>query len=204
MHVQRRVGSIMAHDGDAVHGVTQLIKGIRYRLLGGRTANTLQLHKHAANCTAMRPTLFFPPLVHLTRALPPARYGLYALRGRSLEPSFPHLLHKKDGGDGARSNGQQVCRGCDWKWCCCCHCDYLRVMAACRLDLRVIDTASCGFWAPSRGPLCSQSKCIKIERRNAAATVYRLDLEMKRCFVILNFTERFCLWRHTTGGKQQG
>jgi hypothetical protein len=29
MHVQRRVGSIMAHDGDAVHGVTRLVKGIR-------------------------------------------------------------------------------------------------------------------------------------------------------------------------------
>ena len=29
MHVHRRVGSIMAHDGDAVHGVTQLVKGIR-------------------------------------------------------------------------------------------------------------------------------------------------------------------------------
>jgi hypothetical protein len=29
MHVRRRVGSIMAHDGDAVHGVTQLVKGIR-------------------------------------------------------------------------------------------------------------------------------------------------------------------------------
>jgi predicted 2-oxoglutarate/Fe(II)-dependent dioxygenase YbiX len=60
MHVQRRVGSIMAHDGDAVHGVTQLIKGIRYWLkfwlLGGRTANTQpiaqtrsQLHRDAAN-----------------------------------------------------------------------------------------------------------------------------------------------------------
>ncbi len=32
MHVQRRVGSIMAHDGDAVHGVTQLVKGIRCEL----------------------------------------------------------------------------------------------------------------------------------------------------------------------------
>ena len=31
MHVQRRVGSIMAHDGDAVHGVTRLVKGIRCR-----------------------------------------------------------------------------------------------------------------------------------------------------------------------------
>ena len=31
MHVQRRVGSIMAHDGDAVHGVTQLVKGVRCR-----------------------------------------------------------------------------------------------------------------------------------------------------------------------------
>jgi hypothetical protein len=31
LHVQRRVGSIMAHDGDAVHGVTQLVKGIRCR-----------------------------------------------------------------------------------------------------------------------------------------------------------------------------
>jgi hypothetical protein len=31
MHVQRRVGSIMVHDGDAVHGVTQLVKGIRCR-----------------------------------------------------------------------------------------------------------------------------------------------------------------------------
>ena len=30
-HVQRRVGSIMAHDGDAVHGVTRLVKGIRCR-----------------------------------------------------------------------------------------------------------------------------------------------------------------------------
>jgi hypothetical protein len=29
VHVRRRVGSIMAHDGDAVHGVTQLVKGIR-------------------------------------------------------------------------------------------------------------------------------------------------------------------------------
>ena len=28
-HVQRRVGSILAHDGDAVHGVTRLVKGIR-------------------------------------------------------------------------------------------------------------------------------------------------------------------------------
>jgi hypothetical protein len=37
-HVQRRVGSITAHDGDAVHGVTSLVKGIRYgvqRVLGG-------------------------------------------------------------------------------------------------------------------------------------------------------------------------
>ena len=34
LHVQRRVGSIMAHDGDAVHGVTQLIKGIRCRERG--------------------------------------------------------------------------------------------------------------------------------------------------------------------------
>ena len=33
MHVQRRVGSIMAHDGDAVHGATQLVKGIRCKLL---------------------------------------------------------------------------------------------------------------------------------------------------------------------------
>ena len=32
VHVKRRVGSIMAHDGDAVHGVTQLVKGIRCRL----------------------------------------------------------------------------------------------------------------------------------------------------------------------------
>ena len=37
MHVQRRVGSIMAHDGDAVHGVTRLVKGIRCRLLTGGT-----------------------------------------------------------------------------------------------------------------------------------------------------------------------
>ncbi len=29
LHVQRRVGSLMAHDGDAVHGVTQLVKGVR-------------------------------------------------------------------------------------------------------------------------------------------------------------------------------
>ena len=28
-HVHRHAGSIMAHDGDAVHGVTQLVKGIR-------------------------------------------------------------------------------------------------------------------------------------------------------------------------------
>ena len=35
VHVKRRVGSIMAHDGDAVHGVTQLVKGIRCRLRVG-------------------------------------------------------------------------------------------------------------------------------------------------------------------------
>ena len=29
LHVQRRIGSLMAHDGDAVHGVTQLVKGVR-------------------------------------------------------------------------------------------------------------------------------------------------------------------------------
>ena len=29
MHVQRHAGSIMAHDGDAVHDVTQLVKGTR-------------------------------------------------------------------------------------------------------------------------------------------------------------------------------
>ncbi len=34
LHVQRRMGSIMAHDGDAVHGVTQLVKGIRCREKG--------------------------------------------------------------------------------------------------------------------------------------------------------------------------
>ena len=60
MHVQRRVGSIMAHDGDAVHGVTQLIKGIRCRLkfwLLGRedskhaaiAQTRSQLHRDAAN-----------------------------------------------------------------------------------------------------------------------------------------------------------
>ena len=34
MHVQRRVGSIMAHDGDAVHGVTRLVRGIRCGVRG--------------------------------------------------------------------------------------------------------------------------------------------------------------------------
>jgi hypothetical protein len=29
VHVKRLAGSIMAHDGDAVHGVTQLVKGTR-------------------------------------------------------------------------------------------------------------------------------------------------------------------------------
>jgi ubiquitin len=40
MHVQRRVGSIMAHDGDAVHGVTQLVKGIRCSVWQGGTADS--------------------------------------------------------------------------------------------------------------------------------------------------------------------
>ena len=55
MHVQRRVGSIMAHDGDAVHGVTRLVKGIRCRLVAGRTAPRVT---HAAKCTSMWLTHF--------------------------------------------------------------------------------------------------------------------------------------------------
>ena len=41
MHVQRRVGSIMAHDGDAVHGVTRLVKGIRCELTACRTIHCI-------------------------------------------------------------------------------------------------------------------------------------------------------------------
>jgi hypothetical protein len=29
VHVTRRVGNLLAHDGDAVHGVTALVTGIR-------------------------------------------------------------------------------------------------------------------------------------------------------------------------------
>ena len=29
VHTRRRQGNILAHDGDAVHGVTALVKGIR-------------------------------------------------------------------------------------------------------------------------------------------------------------------------------
>ena len=50
MHVQRRVGSIMAHDGDAVHGVTRLVKGIRCRLL---TGGLYLVHQYAAACCSM-------------------------------------------------------------------------------------------------------------------------------------------------------
>ena len=50
MHVQRRVGSIMAHDGDAVHGVTQLVKGVR---CGLAAEGQLLVCAHAANCTSI-------------------------------------------------------------------------------------------------------------------------------------------------------
>ena len=29
VHAHRRVGAVLAHDGDAVHGVTALVKGVR-------------------------------------------------------------------------------------------------------------------------------------------------------------------------------
>jgi hypothetical protein len=48
MHVQRRVGSILAHDGDAVHGVTRLVKGVRCRLQRAGTA-VMQ----TANCCSL-------------------------------------------------------------------------------------------------------------------------------------------------------
>ena len=53
MHVQRRVGSIMSHDGDAVHGVTRLVKGIRYGLyaLRGRLSATLPPPPHIAEAS---------------------------------------------------------------------------------------------------------------------------------------------------------
>jgi hypothetical protein len=38
--------------------------------------------------------------------------GLHALRGRSLESPPPLVLLKKDGGDGMRSNGQELRRSC--------------------------------------------------------------------------------------------
>ncbi len=62
MQVQRRVGSTLAHDCDAVHGVTRLVKCIRCRLLRAGTC------RHAASqlLLTMLPTTLF----HLTRALP--------------------------------------------------------------------------------------------------------------------------------------
>ena len=104
LHVQRRVGSIMAHDGDAVHGVTQLVKGIRCK---GERGFRQRLLKPAV-------LLFFLCLgVALPLPLPPvtvARYGLYALRRRS---SATHLspdptLHNAEGVDATLSDGQQV------------------------------------------------------------------------------------------------
>ena len=54
----------------------------------------------------------FPwPLLPLTRALPPSRYGLYALRGRSpatLVSPLPPPLHNAEGNDGTHSDRQQV------------------------------------------------------------------------------------------------
>ena len=50
MHVQRRVGSIMAHDGDAVHGVTRLVKGIRCRLLVGGSSSCANTQLLAIQC----------------------------------------------------------------------------------------------------------------------------------------------------------
>ena len=104
MHVQRRVGSIMAHDGDAVHGVTQLVKGIRCRQLAGNEC--------AADCSSMflqtRPLPYV--ITYINTVLAP-RYGLYALRGRlsaTLVPLFPPLLLGVKGGEGTHSDRQQV------------------------------------------------------------------------------------------------
>ena len=86
LHVQRRVGSIMAHDGDAVHGVTQLVKGIRCGL------HHSLMQRIAFSCFFDSSTFFLhlPPVTA-------ARYGLYALRRRSSaehEPSAPNLRHE--------------------------------------------------------------------------------------------------------------
>ena len=77
MHVQRRVGSILAHDGDAVHGVTRLVKGIRCRL---------QRTGPAVSRSCSQPIAAHYVTNHLVSShacFALARYGLYALRGRS-------------------------------------------------------------------------------------------------------------------------
>ena len=88
VHVRRRVGSIMAHDGDAVHGVTQLVKGIRccagergMRLISSMCfcPPFLLLFCSFFTCCLIRERRDFLFLFHLH----PTRYGLYALRGRS-------------------------------------------------------------------------------------------------------------------------
>ncbi len=105
MHVKRRVGSIMAHDGDAVHGVTRLVKGIRCELTTCHSGNRRRVELFTAS-TIFEP--FFPPYPFLTPTLPPARYGLYALRGRQPAP-LPPPLHIAQGNEAAHSDRLQVC-----------------------------------------------------------------------------------------------
>jgi hypothetical protein len=104
MHVQRRVGSIMAHDGDAVHGVTQLVNGIRCRQLAGNEC--------AANCSPIfLQTRLLPYVIIYTNTILAPRYGLCTLRSRSPAtrvPLFPPLLLGVKGGEGTHSDRQQV------------------------------------------------------------------------------------------------
>ncbi len=93
MHVQRRVGSIMAHAGDAVHGVTRLVSGVQASGAGWRLKDSVITAPRVCTCSPlhldMRPTLFHPPLFHLTRSL--CRLpGMAFSDTRAPPPPLPH------------------------------------------------------------------------------------------------------------------
>jgi hypothetical protein len=109
MYVQRRVGGIMAHDGDALRGatVTRLVKGVR---CGVAVRHAVTKTADATNsCVAITEQPQVILLLSVTRALPLRRYGLTGcmlLAGDSRPPCPLHRASQRL----AESLNQNSCR----------------------------------------------------------------------------------------------
>jgi hypothetical protein len=77
-----------AHDGSAVHGVTQLVKGVRCRGIACCVISCCSNLLCRVFCSA--PPQLLPPVT-------PARYGLYALRLQKYFPDATQALGQEAG-----------------------------------------------------------------------------------------------------------